>query len=203
MGANPIQAVHQVALQLSSTLKHACFPKWHLHVNNHEAWYFPLPPYVSSCLSDKKPRRKSLIQIYTESSGIVFPPRRSKLLSHRMRHEVASALVQVISYLDCSHSIFSLIGPLGSESRLFIVRSQCPTDDLRTLRRLPLFYDQSEVMLCNHPKPKPKLKLLMDDGELAAAGAIAFRKRCLLWCLVRRICSKNCILSAPKQRLVL
>lgn len=56
-------------------------------------------------------------------------------------------------------------------------------------------------MLCNHPKPKPKLKFLMDDGELATAGAIAFRKQCLLWCLVRRACSKNCMLSAPKQRL--
>ena len=191
-GANPIQAVHQVALQLSSHLK-AClfFPKWHLHANNHEAWYFSLSPYVYSCLSGKKPRRKSLIQIYTESGGIVFPPRRSKLLSHQMRHEATSALVQAISCLDCSHSIFSLIGLLGSESQLFILRSRRPADDPRPIEASYLFFANARrgYLALHHSGPRS----LMDDGELATV--------CATWCLVRYVCSKNCMLSAPKQRL--
>ena len=140
--------------------------------------------------------------VHTESSGIVFPPRRSKLLSHQMRHEATSALVQAISCLDCSHSIFSLIGPLGSKSQLSIVRSYSVLQMiLRTLRNIPLFcYAKRGYLALHHPKPRTN-RFPVDDGELAAACAIAFRKQCLLWCLARRACSKNCMLSAPKQRL--
>lgn len=79
--------------------------------------------------------------------------------------------------------------------------SQCPTDDLRTLRRLPLFYYAKRGYLLCTTRNLNRLKFPMDDGELAAVGAITFRKQCLLWCLVQRICSKNYIPSAPKQRL--
>ena len=102
----------------------------------------------------------------------------------------------------CSHSIFSLIGPLGSESQLSIVRFYSVLQMiLRTLRSIPLFcYAKRGYLALHHPKPRTN-RFPVDDGELAAACAIAFRKQCLLWCLARRACSKNCMLSAPKQRL--
>ena len=101
-----------------------------------------------------------------------------------------------------SHSIFSLIGPLGSESQLSIVRFYSVLQMiLRTLRSIPLFcYAKRGYLALHHPKPRTN-RFPVDDGELAAACAIAFRKQCLLWCLARRACSKNCMLSAPKQRL--
>ena len=62
-----------------------------------------------------------------------------------------SALVQAISCLDCSHSIFSLIGPLGSESQLSIVRSRLPADDLRTTGASYLFFATQSEVICFAP----------------------------------------------------
>ena len=70
----------------------------------------------------------------------------------------------------CSHSIFSLIGPLGSESQLSIVRSYSVLQMiLRTLRNIPLFYYAKRgYLLCTTRAEAP-----VDDGELATAGAKA------------------------------
>lgn len=98
---------------------------------------------------------------------------------------------------------FPLSGRWALSPSFSLCVSKCPTDDLRTLRASTSFLlRKARLFALHHPKPKPKPKLPMDDGELAAVGATAFRKQCLLWCLVRRACRKNCMLSAPKQRLV-
>ena len=151
---------------------------------------FSSPPYVISWSSAKRHGR--------EKSHPATP---NPVVSFS-RRAAECALVQAISCLACINSLFSLIGPLGSESQLSIVRFYSVLQMiLRTLRSIPLFcYAKRGYLALHHPKPRTN-RFPVDDGELAAACAIAFRKQCLLWCLVRRTCSKNCMLPAPKQRL--
>lgn len=116
----------------------------------HEAKVLSPLFHTSSLDRHSKDMERGASSSHTEFSGIVFPPRRSKLLSHQMRHEVTSALVQAISCLDYSHSIFSLIGPLGSESQLFIVRSRRPADDPWPIEASYLFFANAKrgYLLC-------------------------------------------------------
>lgn len=80
---------------------------------------------------------------------------------------------------------------------------QCSTDDpsnAEASTSFTSFHQTKRGYLLCIPRSLNRIDSL-DGGEFATVGAIAFRKQCLLWCLVRYVCSKNCMLSAPKQRL--
>ena len=72
---SPFKPCTRLLCNRAPTIKHVCFPKWHLHAE-HEARYFSPSSIRNLLVVGQETWKREISSSHTESGGSVFPPRR-------------------------------------------------------------------------------------------------------------------------------